>query len=189
MRKLSQSKRLVVGFAGPIGAGKTTGALHLANSYGFAYVRYSKVLADWMFEDPAAKGALQKIGWEVMSSGLQTELNQRVITRVGDNPRAAVDGLRHPTDEASLRLEYGAAFTLLFVSAPEELRWQRTQRSGRFADRGAFDEADGHEVERPLRVLSLDANRVIENVGSIEDYFSMIDRALGVGEKAFGGES
>ncbi len=185
-----QRKRIVIGFAGPIGAGKTTGAMHLATAHGFKYVRYSNVLANWMQEDPSAKGALQRVGWEVMSGGLQAELNDRLIASIGNNLHAAVDGLRHPTDEASLRREYGSAFTLLFIDAPEETRFQRTRRSCRFADRRSFDEADGHDVERPLRALSSSADCVMDNSRSIEEYLSTIDSALkSIEGLAFGGES
>src|SRR5579864_860777 len=90
--------QLVVGVTGRIGAGKTSAAKYLSTAYGFAYVRYSQVLSEWLARDPESKEHLQTVGWEVMGGGMQAELNARVIAAIPPNSNCAVDGLRHPID-------------------------------------------------------------------------------------------
>src|SRR5216684_724348 len=94
----SEEKRLVIGIAGRIGAGKTSAAKYLNTKHGFQYLRYSQVLAEWMATDPESKAQLQKVGWQVMAGGMQTELNRRLIAQVTPDADFAVDGLRHPLD-------------------------------------------------------------------------------------------
>jgi len=72
-------ERLVIGITGRIGSGKTTVGRYLESRYGFQYLRYSGVLADWLANDPQNKAHLQKVGWEVIAGGMQAELNRRVL--------------------------------------------------------------------------------------------------------------
>ena len=167
-----------MGFAGPIGAGKTTGAQHLQKSHGFDYVRYSQILAEWRAKDPNSKSALQELGWDVMASGLQEELNQRVIGRIAASVSTAVDGLRHPIDFEMLKAEYGTRFTLVYVDAPPELRWRRTRAMGRFKTPEEFVAADQHEVEQPLRGLLTEADVALENDTTLGDYIGSLDRIV-----------
>src|SRR5258708_2229545 len=95
-----QGERLVVGITGRIGSGKTTVGRYLESRYGFQYVRYSEVLAEWLAKDPEGKAHLQKVGWEVMAGGMQSELNRRLIARITPDAAVAVDGLRHSLDYA-----------------------------------------------------------------------------------------
>src|SRR5438445_13174620 len=97
----SEEKRLVIGFAGRIGAGKTSAAKYLNTKHGFQYLRYSQVLAEWMATNPEGKAELQRVGWEVMAGGMQAELNRRVIARGAPQGDAAAEGLRHIIDQES----------------------------------------------------------------------------------------
>src|SRR5258708_22688340 len=98
-----RGERLIVGITGRIGSGKTTVGRYLESRYGFQYVRYSEVLAEWRVKDPESKAELQKVGWEVMAGGMQPELNRRLIARIAPNADVAVDGLRHPLDYPTLQ--------------------------------------------------------------------------------------
>src|SRR6266446_5164825 len=93
-----RGERLVVGITGRIGSGKTTIGQYLESRYGFQYLRYSAVLADWLATDPDRRAHLQKVGWEVMAGGMQAELNRRLISQIKSDSDSAVDGLRHPID-------------------------------------------------------------------------------------------
>src|SRR2546423_14305029 len=93
-----RDERLVVGISGRIGSGKTTAGRYLESKYGFRYLRYSAVLADWLATDPESKAHLQKIGWEVMAGGMQAELNRRLMALIPISADIVVDGLRHPLD-------------------------------------------------------------------------------------------
>src|SRR5258708_39973888 len=88
-----RGERLIVGITGRIGSGKTTVGRYLESRYGFQYIRYSEVLAVWRAKDPESKAQLQKVGWEVMASGMQADLNRRLIARVTPDVVVADCGL------------------------------------------------------------------------------------------------
>src|SRR5271155_5666608 len=127
----SQQRRdnhLVIGVTGHIGAGKTSAANYLKSIRGFFYVRYSKVLSDWLGEDPESRVHLQTVGWEVMAGGMQTELNARLIGQIPAQIDCAVDGLRHPIDQDSLTKAFPSQFRLLYLESRQETRWQRVRK-------------------------------------------------------------
>ena len=115
---------LVIGIAGRIGAGKTTAGKYLGSKYGFQYLRYSQVLSNWLANDSRRKPNLQKIGWEVMEKGMQSDLNRRLIAQINPHADAAVDGLRHPLDYESLRNSFPSSFHLLFIESSRTGRWK-----------------------------------------------------------------
>src|SRR5258708_27342566 len=90
-----RGERLIVGITGRIGSGKTTVGKYLESRYGFQYLRYSEVLAEWRAKDPESKAHLQEVGWEVMAGGMQAELNRRLIAPVTPEHNPAGDRLRH----------------------------------------------------------------------------------------------
>src|SRR6266852_9223106 len=118
-----RGERLVIGITGRIGSGKTTVGRYLESRYGFQYLRYSAVLADWLAKDPESKAHLQKVGWEVMAGGMQAELNRRLIAQIKPNADVAVDGLRHPLDCDTLSNSFLLSFRLLFIDSPPQLRF------------------------------------------------------------------
>src|SRR6266581_7530336 len=144
----SQGERLVVGITGRIGSGKTTVGRYLESRYGFQYLRYSEVLADWLAKDPESRTHLQKVGWEVMARGMQAELNRRLIARITLDADVAVDGLRHPLDYTTLSNSFSASFRLLYMDSPRIQRFERLSKLGKYVDLGEFDAADTHPVER-----------------------------------------
>src|SRR5258708_39656909 len=113
----SEEKRLVIGFAGRIGTGKTSAAKYLNTKHGFQYLRYSQVLAEWKAANPESKAQLQSVGWEVMAGGMQTELNRRLIAQVTLEGDAAIDGLRHIIDQESLSHAFSPSFRLLYIES------------------------------------------------------------------------
>lgn len=171
-------KRLVVGFTGRIGAGKTSAARYLQQTHGFQYLRYSHVLSEWMDTDPGAKSRLQEVGWEVMSGGMQAELNTRLIARVQPGQDCAVDGLRHPLDYDSLREAFSSTFHLVFLDASPETRWRHVQGTGRHKSYEGFLEADSHPVEQNIDLLREKASFVISNEGSLAELHSHIETVL-----------
>src|SRR6266404_118743 len=123
--RLSRIEPIVVGFAGHIGAGKTSAAQYLRSKYGFQYTRYSKVLQDWLSPDGPERDRLQKLGWDIMAGGLQTQLNSRLIAGLDRSRSAAIDGLRHPIDFDDLTSVFGASFHMVFIEARQEFRFER----------------------------------------------------------------
>ena len=173
-----RGERLVVGITGRIGSGKTTVGRHLEARYGFQYIRYSEVLAEWRAKDPESKAELQKVGWEVMAGGMQAELNRRLIARITPDADVAVDGLRHSLDYETLSNSFPASCRLLFIDSPTRLRFQRLSQKGTYADFASFVAADSHPVEQQIDSLRASATLVIPYEGSQEDLYAAVDRAV-----------
>jgi dephospho-CoA kinase len=173
-----QAERLIVGITGRIGSGKTTVGRHLESRDGFQYLRYSAVLADWLVQDPDSKGHLQTVGWEVMASGRQAELNRRLVERILPEMNVAVDGLRHPLDYETLFSSSPSSFHLLFINSPAQLRFERLNAKGKYVDIAAFKSADSHPVEQQIDLLRAKANIVIENEGSLQNLYAIVDEAV-----------
>jgi dephospho-CoA kinase len=173
-----QGERLVVGITGRIGSGKTTVGRYLESRYGFQYLRYSEVLADWLAKDPEGKAQLQKVGWEVMAGGMQAELNRRLIARITPDGDVAVDGLRHPLDNAALSNSFSASFRLLFIDSPPRLRFERLNQKGKYADFPSFAAADSHPVEQHIDSLRVSAAQMIHNEDSLQQLYVAVDEAV-----------
>jgi dephospho-CoA kinase len=173
-----QGERLVVGITGRIGSGKTTVGRYLESRYGFQYIRYSEVLAEWRLKDPENKAELQMAGWEVMAGGMQPELNRRLIARIMPDADVAVDGLRHPLDYNTLNNSFAASFCLLFIDSPRRLRFERLNQKNKYADLASFDKADSEPVEQQINSLRPKAALVIHNERSLPDLDAAVDDAI-----------
>lgn len=149
---MTETLPIVVGVAGRMGSGKTAIARRIQRDFGFQYLRYSEVLAEWFEHDPDDKSRLQDAGTGVMF-GLdgQAELNRRLIARVEPRRDVVVDGLRHPIDYESLQAEFGSRFSLVFVDAPEDVRFRRLV--DRFHTHEEFLKADSRPVESHIDSL------------------------------------
>lgn len=178
MPSQSQRKRLVIGIAGRIGAGKTSAAKYLQTRYGFQYLRYSKVLAEWQGVGSEDKAQLQRVGREVMASGMQPELNRRLIARILPDSDAAIDGLRHPVDQESLSEAFSSSFRLLYIESGAEQRWDHVSGKGRYTSRDIFDGADLDLVEQQIESLRTKADLVLRNEGSLQGLYTVIDEAI-----------
>jgi len=173
-----RGERLVVGITGRIGSGKTTVGRYLESRYGFQYIRYSEVLAEWRLKDPENKAELQKVGWEVMAGGMQAELNRRLIARITPDADVAVDGLRHALDYDTLSNYFYASFRLLFIDSPPRLRFDRLNQKDKYADFALFAAADSHLVEQQIDSLRANATLVIPYEGPQQDLYAAVDEAI-----------
>jgi dephospho-CoA kinase len=169
----SQTDALFVGFAGHIGAGKTSAANYLSSKYGFQYARYSQVLRDWLASEAPGRDGLQDFGWEVMAGGRQVQLNARLIAGLSRSQSAAIDGLRHYIDFHSLSYAFGASFRLVFLEAAAEARFKRTK--SRFSTYEAFLAADSHPVEAQIDSLKPLAAATIPTEESLEGLYRRLD--------------
>ena len=166
--------RVIVGFTGRIGSGKSEAAHYLEREYGFQYLRYSLVLAEWQNTDPAAKKRLQEVGWEVMVDH-QRELNRRLVAKLDTTRSAAVDGLRHPIDAECLS-SLDRPFFVLYIDTPPENRFERLR--ARYQSWEEFIAADSHPVESRIDELKSRAIAVINGATSFETFYQGIDAVM-----------
>jgi dephospho-CoA kinase len=171
-------KRLVVGITGRIGSGKTTVGRYLESTYGFQYLRYSEVLADWLAKDPESKAQLQKVGWDVMAGGMQVELNRRLVEQITPDSDVAVDGLRHKLDYETLNACFSTSFTLLYLQTDAKERFERLKRLGKYTDRNSFEASDNHPVEQHIESLRTDATALIQNNLALRDLYASVDEFI-----------
>ena len=130
-----------------------------------------------MQEDSESKAHLQVIGWEVMSGGMQAELNSRLISEVPAESNCAVDGLRHSLDFESLNSAFKPHFFLVYVNSPPEMRWQRPFRR-RYPTLDDFRRADSHPVEQQIESLRNRAFAALDNESSMRNLYSKVDDVL-----------
>jgi len=162
-----------IGFAGRMGAGKTSAAKYLSIKYGLQYARYSEVLQEWLACDESDKDQLQRVGWNVMGGGMQRELNVRLIARLNRTQGAAIDGLRHPIDFESLSSRLGESFHLIFLETAPEWRFERLRQ--RFSTYKAFQLAELQPVEAFIEDLKPWSSTVILNEGPLEHLYSALE--------------
>lgn len=163
---------IFVGVAGRMGSGKTSAAKYLSSRYDFQYTRYSQVLQDWLSAGDADRGRLQILGWDVMAGGLQAELNARLIAGIDRSRSAAIDGVRHRLDFESLSSSLGASFSLVFLEAAAEPRFDRVR--DRFRTFAEFQAADSHPVESHIDGLKPLARLAI-STDSLESLYNQLD--------------
>jgi dephospho-CoA kinase len=182
----SQAEPLLVGLAGRIGAGKTAAAEYLEREHGFQSTRYSKVIRRWRGSDATTLTELRELGWQIMSSGQQAELNARLIAGLDRSHSAVIDGLRHPIDFRSLSDAFGPAFHLMYLEATPERRFDHHNK-GKYLSREDFAAADAHPVEAQVDGLRTLAEATILNEGPLDLLHRELNRWLTVfrtGDKA-----
>lgn len=157
-----------IGISGPIGAGKTTAAKYLATTYGLSYLRYSEVLAEISPEPAPNRLTLRQFGWDIMSRGLQTSLNQTLLSKIKNGINYVVDGLRHPIDFETLSSR--PPFYLLYVDASPQLRWQRLSSRDKSKIWEEFLASEKHPVESYLPILKEKAYKTLRNERSMTEF-------------------
>lgn len=171
-------KRKVVGFSGPIAAGKTTGARYLEQSRSFSYGRFSQVLETMLKSQrrkPTRKN-LQEIGEHVHEEFGQRWLCKQLANALPKDGDLAIDGLRFPEDHAYLVERFGPAFIHLHIEADESIRKNRYKKMGnRVRD---FQNASIHVVESNVNRLAQLAHHRISNDGTLKGLTSKLRRVI-----------
>lgn len=170
-------KPRVIGFSGPIAAGKTT-ASYFLKSQEFHYGRFSQVLESLL----QARGivpsrqTLQKVGEEVNKNQGQRWLGNKLLKMLPDQEDLVIDGLRFPEDHAFFVEKFGPAFLHIYIDAPEDVRLERYVSQG--FERAEFINSISHPVESKVIKLSTLAHIVMENRNSIKSFESDIIRTV-----------
>lgn len=158
--------RIVVGFSGPLAAGKTSAA-NILKEKGFSYGRYSMVLSEELRIRgiPPSRGALQDLGLNVNQVQGQRWLGRRLVRLLPASGNLVIDGIRFPDDVAFLVETFGRGFIHVHLDAPAELRRRRYVERGGSATE--FDNAQIHDVESCTQTLStIVGTRILSNASS-----------------------
>ncbi|MDO9067587.1 MAG: DUF429 domain-containing protein [Deltaproteobacteria bacterium] len=165
----------VIGISGPIAAGKTTLAGHLA-SQGYTYTRYSQVLSELLRKDgrEPTHTVLQELGRSIYEEKRQRWLGREVLNLIARKKHAVVDGLRFLEDYALMVETYGPAFTHFHINASFGKRKKRAVKN-RSEDIG-FDLSTTNTVEEEIIKLEQVAHYVITNDGKMKDMLEKLDK-------------
>lgn len=178
-------KKLVIGLAGEISAGKGTVAEYLKKKYGASVYRFSDVLYDVAdrFHLLKSRENLQKISTIFRQEFGDDILSETIFNDVkkDKNPLIVIDGVRRQADIKFMKKIKN--FKLVFIDADIEKRFKRIKKRGEKSDdrKKTFKEfvADhGREAEREIGSLKKIADFVIDNNGKFSDLYRQVENIV-----------
>jgi len=146
-------KRLIIGLAGEIAAGKTTAARYLNQALGFSTVSTRELVVEYLQADQRAeRGSLQEKGEGLLRELGPTGVCELICARLPEGS-AVIDNLRMRESAAFFRNRFGDSFRLVYVDAPKGIRLKRYLARNPRKTRHDFLKADSHGVENQSRSL------------------------------------
>lgn len=179
-------KKIVLGIAGEIAAGKGTAAKYLIDKYGASTHRFSTALRDVaqrMYLEESREN-LQRIS-TLMRENFSTDILSRVIYKdvVNDsNSMIVIDGVRRMDDIEFLKRI--PEFKLVYIKTDIKNRYDRIiLREENVDDKGKtfeeFQNDNNREAELQIKDLKIEADFVLDNNGNLEDLYAQIDKIVG----------
>lgn len=164
---------MTIGITGPTGAGKTTAAKYLAATHGLSYLRYSEVLAEMSPKPTPDRQTLREFGSDIMSRGMQSKLNQKLLSKMQSGINYVIDGLRHPIDLEMLSTR--PSFYLLYIDASPQIRWQRLRSRDKSMTWEEFSALEKHPVESYLPILKVKTYKTLLNEAHMTEFHTDLD--------------
>ena len=165
--------KLVVGIAGPPGAGKTEVA-RVAIQLGYSYLR----MGDVVLEEVRRRGLevseenVGAVASELRKLG-EAEVARRCIPLIKEREGfVVVDGIRGIAEVEEFRREFGDAFKLISVWASPKTRFQRISKRSREDDAQGWEEfqrKDRRELSWGLGGALISSDYLIVNEGTREE--------------------
>ncbi len=177
--------RLILGFVGPMVAGKGTACKYLEQQYGAQSFRFSSILRDVLdrLYLPHTRDHLQRI-----SLALRETFDDDILARtIAQDVQASagelvtVDGVRRLPDIKFLRPMPG--FFLIAIAADERTRYERIIQRGENSDDRQKTFADfaregQQEAERHIAEVAATADCHLDNNGTFEQLHQQLDTML-----------
>lgn len=176
---------IILGFVGPLAAGKGTACKYLTEHYNATIYKFSAPLRDVLkrlYRDVTREN-LQNL-----SSALRQTFGDDLLASViagdvktGTSAIMAVDGVRRLPDIAHLKDIDG--FALVSITADQKTRWERMVKRGENADDSTktfeqFVLDEQREAEIHIAEVAKTAQFAIDNNGSPEQLYSQIDEII-----------
>lgn len=178
-------KKIILGFVGELGAGKTVICNYLKSKYSANSYRFSDPLRDILnrvYLDQSRENM------QNLSTILRAQFGQDLLAKIMANDAGkdggeivTVDGVRRfPDIEHLLKLE---GFHLVYVTAESKLRYERiitrNQNPGESdISYEEFLESEKSEADISIKGVSKEAGFTIENNGSMEDLYNKVEDLL-----------
>lgn len=192
VQPLGFSQPPVICLAGKTGAGKSVVARYLAVYYGFHWIKTRDIIRTLLLEDAAiprhrrifggqvnpdavTEQDLRDFGALILDKYQQAPLRKKLAAAVGrsDTP-IVVDAVRDQTDVNAARLDKRPCF-LWFIDCSDIMIQSRLQARSKA---GAKTSPFSSPVDKTASVLRHDADRIVPNVGTLEDLRWKVDDEL-----------
>ncbi|MBI2120453.1 MAG: AAA family ATPase [Parcubacteria group bacterium] len=171
----------IFGFAGEMASGKTTAAEYVLKKCDGVSYRFSDPLRDVLARIglPNTRENLQ-----ILSTSLRQNFGEDVLAKIvfedvknTKNPCIVIDGIRRPDDIKYLRTL--REFILIYIRTDLNNRYSRlAKRQENSDDFGKtleeFEKEQKQEAEAKIRELEPSADIVIENNGTLEEFYKKI---------------
>ena len=176
---------VILGFVGPLAAGKGTACQHFVDSHKATVFKFSTPLRDVLkrlYRD------ITRENMQNLSLALRQTFGDDLLAAViaGDVKKSsisfmAVDGVRRLPDIAHLKDIPG--FMLVAISADQKTRWERMVKRGENADDATktfeeFQLDEQKEAEIHIAEVAKTASFTIDNNGTHEQLYSQIDHII-----------
>jgi len=183
-------KKIILGIAGEIAAGKGTIAKYLIDKYGATSHRFSTSLRDVakrMYLEESREN-LQIIS-SIMRENFDEDILSRVIYKDVEKDASeiiVIDGVRRMGD--IVYLERLPEFKLVYVETDLKICYERIIQRDENVDDGTktleeFRKDHHREAELQIKYLKDEAEFVIGNNGTLEELYKQIDEIIKDGEK------
>lgn len=178
---------MIIGIAGPYGAGKSLVVKVLAER-GFVDLSLSDVLREELARrgETETRERMISLGRELRQREGLDALARRIIPRLTADRNYVIDSIRHPAEVKALR-EASAKFLLLWIDADRATRLQRLAARGRHGDPESdrdLDRLEGSELSsddsaaQQLLAVRAIADEVVINDGSVESLCEAVTSIL-----------
>lgn len=175
----------MIGLVGTAGSGKDTAASYIKHKYNAEEFRFSYLLVKAL-EIFGIEVSRENLAWLMnilkrkFGQDVLTKAMKRTIKELARKPILVLSGMRLPPDYNFLR-----SFRknrLIFLDAPERIRWQRVRVRGEKTDDNVtfreFKKLMAGENERYVRVIGKKAEFSIINGGNLRQLHREIDKVM-----------
>jgi len=179
------NKKIIIGLAGELAAGKGTAAEYLEKKYKANSHRFSTMLRDILDRLYLEQN---RENMQKLSTILRKNFGEDTLAKVisqdvarDDGAIVVIDGVRRLADIKYLKEM--PEFKLVYIEASMENRFERIKKRGENTDDttktfAEFKRDHEGEAESRIRGLKNDADYVLDNNGSIDELYEQIDKII-----------
>lgn len=182
---MKRSKKIILGFVGELGSGKTTASKYLIKKYKAGYHQYSGILSDIAnrLYLEKSRNNLQKLSLALRQTFGQDILAKTITQEVEKDKSkiVLVDGIRRFPDIKYLKkLQH---FSLVYLTADLNLRFQRIKkRKEKPGDSQKsfkqFQKEEKNEADRMIKIVAKKAHFTVTNNTTFNHLYQQLDEII-----------
>ncbi len=177
------AKKIIIGLVGEMGSGKDTVAKYLNEKYGVLLMRFADPIKETLkiyFEQSTRED--QQWMYMALKERFGSDVLGRAIRKRVESAEGiiAINGLRMPDDLVFMK-SFENSY-IIYVTADQKLRWERTIGRGEKADDDIifekFQEMERAETEMHIPEIGAKADFTIVNEKNLEFLLSEVDEIM-----------